>query len=76
MTLKIPWHNIYKAPVEATCTDIYLLLSPCQTAPYNAEEEELHDYLVKMKAVEEIEENQRAQFAEASTSSRALISKL
>ncbi|XP_055686925.1 intermembrane lipid transfer protein Vps13 isoform X2 [Lutzomyia longipalpis] len=40
LILKIPWKNLYTAPVEATIEDLYVFAKPTKAMPYNAEKEE------------------------------------
>lgn len=59
LVLKIPWKNLYGAPVEATIQDLYLLVVPNQQVKYDATKEEKRDQQSKQTELQRIEEVKR-----------------
>lgn len=54
--LQIPWKSIYSQPVVAQIEDLFLLVSPKQSVPYDAEKEqkqELEQKQIALKAIDE-----------------------
>ncbi|XP_023292594.2 vacuolar protein sorting-associated protein 13 [Lucilia cuprina] len=54
--LQIPWKSIYSQPVVAHIEDLFLLVSPKQSVPYDAEKEqklELEQKQIALKAIDE-----------------------
>lgn len=55
LVLKIPWKNLYSAPVEAYIDRLYLLAVPNSSVRYNAEREEKAAYDSKKAELERIQ---------------------
>lgn len=55
LVLKIPWKNLYTAPVEAYIDRLYLLAVPNSSVRYNAEREEKAAYEAKKAELERIQ---------------------
>lgn len=53
--LKIPWKNLYGAPVEATIEDVYLLVVPNHEIAYDATKEEKRALESKQAEIEKVE---------------------
>lgn len=54
--LKIPWKSIYSQPVVAQIEDLFLLVAPKQSVPYNDEKEmksQLEGKQAALKALDE-----------------------
>lgn len=56
LVLKIPWKNLYKAPVECTIENLYLLAKPNQDVAYNEEKEKKSEFDSKKAELLRIEE--------------------
>lgn len=54
--LKIPWKNLYSLPVVADVEDLYLLVAPNASVPYNAEKQEKIDWEVKKGELDKFDE--------------------
>ena len=54
--LKIPWKSIYNQPVVAQIEDLFLLISPKQSIPYNEEKEQKMELEKKQNALKSIDE--------------------
>lgn len=55
LVLKIPWKNLYSAPVEAYVDRLYLLAVPNNSVRYNAEREENDKFEAKKTELEKIQ---------------------
>lgn len=55
LVLKIPWKNLYSAPVEAYIDRLYLLAVPNSSVRYNAEREDKATYEAKKAELERIQ---------------------
>jgi vacuolar protein sorting-associated protein 13A/C len=55
LVLKIPWKNLYSAPVEAYIDRLYLLAVPNNSVRYNAEREEKVALEAKKNELERIQ---------------------
>lgn len=55
LVLKIPWKNLYSAPVEAYIDRLYLLAVPNSSIRYNAEKEEQEEIEAKKNELERIQ---------------------
>lgn len=55
LVLKIPWKNLYSAPVEAYIDRLYLLAVPNNSVQYNGEREEKAAYEAKKAELERIQ---------------------
>lgn len=55
LVLKIPWKNLYSAPVEAYIDRLYLLAVPNNSVQYNAEREEKAALDAKKSELERIQ---------------------
>lgn len=55
MVLKIPWKNIYGAPVEALIEDLYLLVIPNQEIKYDPVKEEKLAFEAKQAEINRVE---------------------
>lgn len=55
LVLKIPWKNLYSAPVEAYIDRLYLLAVPNSSVRYNAEREEKTTLEAKKAELERIQ---------------------
>lgn len=53
--MKIPWKNLYSAPVEAYIDRLYLLAVPNNSVQYNGEREEKAAYEAKKAELERIQ---------------------
>lgn len=54
--LQIPWKSLYNKPVVAQIEDLFLLVSPKQSVPFDAEKEqklELEKKQIALKAIDE-----------------------
>uniref|UniRef100_A0A6B2EM79 Putative vacuolar protein n=1 Tax=Phlebotomus kandelakii TaxID=1109342 RepID=A0A6B2EM79_9DIPT len=63
LVLKIPWKNLYTAPVEATIEDLYIFAKPTKAVPYNAEKEEKAQQEAKkaeLKRIQDAKANREA----------------
>ncbi|XP_071825694.1 intermembrane lipid transfer protein VPS13A-like isoform X3 [Apostichopus japonicus] len=56
LTLKIPWKNLYSAPVEATLEGLHLLVVPNADIKYDAESEAKSKWESKQKTLQGIED--------------------
>lgn len=56
LTLKIPWKNLYKAPVEATLDSLYLLAVPNSSVEYDAKKEAEKAQKAKQTQLQDLEE--------------------
>lgn len=54
--LKIPWKNLYGAPVEAVVEGLYLLVVPNLDIKYDPEKEEKYEFETKQNELKRIEE--------------------
>lgn len=68
LVLKIPWKNLYSAPVEAYIDRLYLLAVPNNSVRYNAEREEKSVFEAKKAELERIQlvkklENEKSKWA-------------
>lgn len=77
LVLKIPWKNLYSAPVEAYIDRLYLLAVPNSSVRYNAEREEKSMLEAKKSELERIQlakklEQEKSELSVAS--SRIIIS--
>ena len=52
LVLKIPWKNLYKQPVVAEIADLYILIAPKQSVPYDEEKEKKNEMLAKTAALQ------------------------
>lgn len=57
--LKIPWRNLYSAPVEASIERLYLLVVPNTEVKYDAEKEEKWQQEAKQAELQRVEEAKR-----------------
>lgn len=55
LILKIPWKNLYNAPVEAYIDRLYLLAVPNSSVRYNAEREDKATFEAKKAELERIQ---------------------
>lgn len=55
LTLKIPWKNLYAAPVEASVDSLYLLAVPNQDVKYDPAKEEQWAQDAKQKEINKVE---------------------
>jgi vacuolar protein sorting-associated protein 13A/C len=55
LVLKIPWKNLYSAPVEAYIDRLYLLAVPNNSVRYNAEREDKNVFEAKKAELERIQ---------------------
>lgn len=55
LVLKIPWKNLYSAPVEAYIDRLYLLAVPNNSVRYNAEREDKNAFEAKKAELERIQ---------------------
>lgn len=55
LVLKIPWKNLYSAPVEAYIDRLYLLAVPNNSVRYNADREEKAAFEAKKAELERIQ---------------------
>lgn len=55
LVLKIPWKNLYSAPVEAYIDRLYLLAVPNSSVRYNADREEKASLEAKKAELERIQ---------------------
>lgn len=55
LVLKIPWKNLYSAPVEAYIDRLYLLAVPNSSVRYNAEREDKGAFEAKKAELERIQ---------------------
>lgn len=55
LVLKIPWKNLYSAPVEAYIDRLYLLAVPNSSVRYNAEREEKATFEAKKAELDRIQ---------------------
>lgn len=53
--MKIPWKNIYTAPVEVSVEDLFLLVSPLRDVVYNPEREEKLRQETKQALINKVE---------------------
>ncbi|XP_059615380.1 intermembrane lipid transfer protein Vps13 isoform X2 [Phlebotomus argentipes] len=63
LTLKIPWKNLYTAPVEACIEDLYIFAKPTKAVPYNVEKEEkalLEAKKAELKRIQDAKANREA----------------
>ncbi|XP_022255667.1 vacuolar protein sorting-associated protein 13A-like [Limulus polyphemus] len=56
LVLKIPWKNIYSAPVTAIIDGLYVVITPNAAQKYNAEKEKKMAQEIKHKELERIED--------------------
>ncbi|CAL8090191.1 unnamed protein product [Orchesella dallaii] len=56
LKMKIPWKNLYSAPVELTLTDLLLLVAPSYSVKYDAAAEEKAAQFAKKKEIERIDD--------------------
>ncbi|XP_071479699.1 intermembrane lipid transfer protein VPS13A-like [Diadema antillarum] len=56
LTLKIPWKNIYSAPVVATLEGLYVVAVPNADIKYNAEKDEKQKFEAKQRTLQRVEE--------------------
>lgn len=54
--LQIPWKSLYSQPVVAQIEDLFLLVSPKQSVPFDAEKEQKLDLEKKQIALKAIDE--------------------
>ncbi|XP_065320844.1 intermembrane lipid transfer protein VPS13A-like isoform X3 [Gordionus sp. m RMFG-2023] len=79
LTLKIPWKNLYAAPVIATIDSLFILLVPNSVVKYDERAEEKGKQEIKQKELEKIEEAKRKQElakAESGTKQDTFVEKL
>ncbi|XP_055701182.1 intermembrane lipid transfer protein Vps13 isoform X2 [Phlebotomus papatasi] len=63
LILKIPWKNLYTAPVEATIEDLYIFAKPTKSVAYNADKEEktlLEAKKAELKRIQDAKANREA----------------
>lgn len=53
--LKIPWKNIYTAPVQVSIENLFLLVNPIQDIVYDEEKEEKWKQEIKQSAISKVE---------------------
>lgn len=56
LTLKIPWKNLYSAPVEAAVENLYLLVVPNTEIKYDPAKEEKWKQDAKQAEINKVEE--------------------
>lgn len=56
LTLKIPWTNLYNAPVICTIEELYLLVVPNTQIEYSAEKEEKYNQDSKQAELRRVED--------------------
>lgn len=56
LVLKIPWKNLYNAPVEVSVEGLFLVLIPSREARYDAEKEEKWSQEGKQAVLMKVEE--------------------
>ncbi|XP_030829188.1 vacuolar protein sorting-associated protein 13C isoform X3 [Strongylocentrotus purpuratus] len=56
LTLKIPWKNIYAAPVEATLEGLYIVAAPNADIKYNAEKDKKQKFEAKQRTLQRVED--------------------
>lgn len=71
LILKIPWKNLYTAPVEATIEDLYVFAKPTKSVPYNEEKEEkaqLEGKKAELKRIQDAKANRETALIKADKS--------
>uniref|UniRef100_A0A1L8DVL7 Putative vacuolar protein n=1 Tax=Nyssomyia neivai TaxID=330878 RepID=A0A1L8DVL7_9DIPT len=71
LILKIPWKNLYTAPVEATIEDLYVFAKPTKSVPYNEEKEEkaqLEGKKAELKRIQDAKANRETALMKADKS--------
>ncbi|XP_058466266.1 intermembrane lipid transfer protein Vps13 isoform X2 [Malaya genurostris] len=61
LVLKIPWKNLYSAPVEAIVDKLYLLAVPNTDVRYNAEKEDRNSFEAKKAELARIEQAKKTE---------------
>ncbi|XP_063952525.1 intermembrane lipid transfer protein VPS13A-like isoform X3 [Lytechinus pictus] len=56
LTLKIPWKNIYSAPVVATLEGLYVVAAPNADIKYNAEKDKKQKFEAKQRTLQRVED--------------------
>ncbi|XP_072019770.1 intermembrane lipid transfer protein VPS13A-like [Amphiura filiformis] len=56
LTLKIPWKNLYGAPVVATLEGLHVLVTPNSDSKYNAEKDEKQKFEAKQRTLQRVED--------------------
>ncbi|KAG8230080.1 hypothetical protein J437_LFUL009199 [Ladona fulva] len=76
LTLKIPWKNLYTAPVEASIERLFLLVVPSTDVKYDAVKEEKYKQEVKQKELERIDKAKQAEKGDADKKNDTFVEKL
>lgn len=63
LSLKIPWKNLYTAPVEAVVERLYVLAKPSKSVPFDADKDEQRTLAEKRGKLKLIEESNAAKAA-------------
>jgi len=59
LVLKIPWKNLYSAPVEASLEGLFLLVVPNQEVKYDPAKEEKRSHEVKKAELQRVEDKKK-----------------
>ncbi|XP_038046817.1 vacuolar protein sorting-associated protein 13C-like isoform X3 [Patiria miniata] len=59
LTLKIPWKNLYSAPVEASIEGLYVLVAPNTDIKYDAEKDAKQKFEVKQRTLQRVEDTKQ-----------------
>jgi hypothetical protein len=59
LVLKIPWKNIYSAPVEASVEGLFLLVVPQQEVKYDPDKEEKSSQDAKKAELQRVEDKKK-----------------
>jgi vacuolar protein sorting-associated protein 13A/C len=59
LVLKIPWTNLYEAPVIAEVEGLYMIIVPNRGVPYNEENAKKLDFKRKQNALERLEQKKK-----------------
>lgn len=59
LVLKIPWKNLYSAPVEATLEGLFLLVVPNQEVKYDPAKEEKWSQETKKAELQRVEDKKK-----------------
>ncbi|XP_071787909.1 intermembrane lipid transfer protein VPS13A-like isoform X9 [Asterias amurensis] len=81
LTLKIPWKNLYSAPVEATIEGLYVLVVPNADIKYDAEKDSQQKFEAKQRTLQMVEdtkqkEKEREEGAEKDAKADSFVEKM